>query len=65
MPGDQFRVYAEAEGIDHVFVNGVQIVANGEHTGALPGKRAAVGPDTRTVALDAMREKAPELAPAK
>jgi N-acyl-D-amino-acid deacylase len=26
------------EGIDYVFVNGVLVVANGEHSGALPGK---------------------------
>jgi N-acyl-D-aspartate/D-glutamate deacylase len=56
VPGDQFRTYAEAIGIDHVFVNGVQIVKNGEHTGKLPGTVLRSGKDTRTVALDAMRE---------
>jgi N-acyl-D-amino-acid deacylase len=27
-----------AEGMIHVFVNGVQVISNGEHTGAMPGK---------------------------
>ncbi len=27
-----------AEGIDHVFVNGVQVLNNGNHTGATPGR---------------------------
>ena len=57
VPGDQFRVYADAEGIDHVFVNGVQIVRNGDHTGKMPGTVLRSGRDTRTVALDAMRHQ--------
>lgn len=56
VPCDQFRVYADAEGIDHVFVNGTQIVRFGEHTGVLPGTILRSGRDTKTVALDAMRE---------
>jgi N-acyl-D-aspartate/D-glutamate deacylase len=64
--GDEvFRIYADAIGVDHVFVNGTQIVSNGEHTGALPGSVIRSGKDTRTVALDALRDKAPELAAAK
>jgi N-acyl-D-aspartate/D-glutamate deacylase len=63
VPGDAFRVYAEAIGIDHVFVNGTQIVRNGEHTGALPGKVLKSGQDTETVSLDALREK-PQAEPA-
>jgi N-acyl-D-aspartate/D-glutamate deacylase len=55
VPGDQFRIYADAHGVDHVFVNGIQIVKNGEHTGAAPGTVLRSGRDTRTVALDAMR----------
>ncbi len=35
-----------ATGITHVFVNGVQVVHNGEHTGALPG-RVVRGPGYR------------------
>jgi N-acyl-D-aspartate/D-glutamate deacylase len=62
VPGDAFRVYAEAIGVDHVFVNGVQIVKNGEHTGALPGKVLKSGQDTETVPLNALR--APEREPA-
>jgi N-acyl-D-aspartate/D-glutamate deacylase len=58
VPGDEFRIYAEAHGVDHVFVNGVQIVKNAEHTGASPGKVLRSGSDTRTVALDAMRDSA-------
>jgi N-acyl-D-amino-acid deacylase len=27
-----------AAGVEHVFVNGVRVVADGEHTGALPGR---------------------------
>jgi N-acyl-D-aspartate/D-glutamate deacylase len=57
VPGDAFRVYAEAIGIEHVFVNGVQIIRNGEHTGALPGAVLKSGRDTDTVPLDALRDK--------
>jgi len=58
VPGDEFRIYADAQGIDHVFVNGVQIVKNAEHTGATPGKVLRSGRDTHTVALDAMQDSA-------
>jgi N-acyl-D-amino-acid deacylase len=27
-----------ATGVNHVFVNGTQVLENGNHTGALPGK---------------------------
>lgn len=54
--GPEGRIYAEAIGIDHVIVNGVQIVRNGEHTGKLPGKVLKSGKDTRTVLPGAMRE---------
>ena len=53
--GDVSRVYADAEGIGDVFVNGVQIVRDGEHTGKLPGTVLRSGKDTETVTIDAMR----------
>jgi N-acyl-D-aspartate/D-glutamate deacylase len=55
VPGNHFRIYADAEGIDHVFVNGVQIIRDGAHTGRMPGTVLRSGRDTRTVPLDAMR----------
>lgn len=59
VPGNQFRVYADAEGVQHVFVNGVGIVRDGEHTGKLPGTVLRSGRDTRTVPMDAMRHAPP------
>ena len=37
LPGGAARLYAEAEGIAHVLVDGVEIVRNGELTAARPG----------------------------
>jgi N-acyl-D-aspartate/D-glutamate deacylase len=56
VPGEQFRLYAEANGVAHVIVNGVEIVRRGEHTGKLPGKVLRSGQDTRTVPIGAMRD---------
>jgi N-acyl-D-aspartate/D-glutamate deacylase len=56
VPAGQSRAYADATGIGDVFVNGVQIVKDGEHTGKLPGTVLRSGKDTRTVPLDALRE---------
>jgi N-acyl-D-amino-acid deacylase len=53
-----------ATGVHHVWVNGVQVVRQGEHTGALPG-RAVRGPgwrgwsnDRAATLLDALRARA-------
>ena len=51
LPGDEPRIYAEATGIAHVFVNGVEIVRQGQHTGALPGSVLRSGRDTESPAM--------------
>jgi N-acyl-D-aspartate/D-glutamate deacylase len=56
VPGEQCRLYADAVGVDHVFVNGVEIVRAGAHTGKLPGQVLRSGRDTRTVPMDGLRE---------
>ena len=38
--------HAYAEGVKHVFVNGIQVLENGQHTGRMPG-RAIRGPGYR------------------
>ena len=37
-PGDAPRFIQKARGFDHTFVNGVEFMTGGEHTGALAGK---------------------------
>ena len=50
LPAGEARVYAEAEGVRAVLVNGRCIVRDGRHTGALPGKALRSGKDTYTPA---------------
>jgi N-acyl-D-aspartate/D-glutamate deacylase len=49
LPGGAGRLYAEAEGIEHVLVNGREIVTGKELTGDRPGSVLLSGRDTDTV----------------
>jgi N-acyl-D-aspartate/D-glutamate deacylase len=49
LPGGASRLYAEATGVCHVFVNGTEIARDGEFTGATPGAILRSGRDTDTV----------------
>ena len=44
MPGGGARLYAGSIGVNHVFVNGVEIIADGALTGQTPGKLLRSGP---------------------
>jgi N-acyl-D-aspartate/D-glutamate deacylase len=46
LPGGGWRLYSEAEGIDHTFVNGVEVAAAGTLTDARPGTVLRSGRDT-------------------
>ncbi len=46
MPKDQYRLFAEAVGVHHVLVNGVEIVDHGALTGETPGTTLRSGRDT-------------------
>ena len=52
LPGGAARLFSSGLGIDHVFVNGSEIVREGAFTGAKPGRVLRAGRDTTTVDAD-------------
>jgi N-acyl-D-aspartate/D-glutamate deacylase len=56
LPAGAARLYAEAEGIEHVFANGVEIVTGKNVTNARPGVVLRSGRDTDTVTVPGGQE---------
>ena len=52
LPGGAGRLYAEADGIDHVIVNGTEIATDGAYSGQRAGTILRSGRDTATATLD-------------
>ena len=59
LPGAAPRLFAGAEGIEHVFVNGVEVVRADAVTGAVPGSLLRSGRDTDTPVLRSPHGTAP------
>jgi N-acyl-D-aspartate/D-glutamate deacylase len=51
LPGGGGRLYAEADGVDRVIVNGTTVVLHGALTGEMPGRVLRSGRDTTTPPL--------------
>ena len=49
LPGGAGRLYGPAEGIEHVFVAGTEVVSGTAFTGETPGNVLRSGTDTATV----------------
>jgi hypothetical protein len=52
LPGGAGRLYAEANGIDHVIVNGTEIASDGACTGERSGIVMRAGRDSATPTLE-------------